>query len=261
MGDLTKPRGGFAAALATVTLLAAGAANAALLNGFSDASFNTSVFISVVERNSTNQVIRNLVVDTGARSLDVFSGTAWSTSAAQETQILAFLGSAGAGNTVYFNVGGGLNDQSFTTDLQGFLTTGTAAGPCGNCYAQIGTAITNIDTFIGDTANGAFNAANILAANADIDPGWHNTAWGSDIGGGIETSNEILFGQSSQIIGWKTDASTFEIIRSVLGPISSNALTGDISFGAEVPLPGVAWLLAPALGMLAPWTRRRRAGA
>jgi len=95
--------------------------------------------------------------------------------------------------------------------------------------------------------------------NADIDPGWHNTAWGSDVGGGIETNNELLFGQISQIVGWKTDAGTFEIIRSVLGGITSNAGTGDISFSAAaVPLPGAAWFLAPVFGLLAPWLKRRQ---
>jgi hypothetical protein len=211
-----------ASAIAAVTLLASGAADAALMNGFSDASSNTSVFISVVERNVSNEVLRNLVIDTGARSLDVFAGTYWSTTAAQEAQILAFLGSATG--IVRFNIGGALNDTSFGTDLQGFLTTGGAAGPAIDGYAQLGTAITNIDTFIGDTAGGTFNVNGILAAGAAIDPGWHNVAWGNDVGGGIETNNEILFGLNSQIVGWKTAANTFEIILSpALSPLATSA--------------------------------------
>ena len=255
-----KMKGKLASAVAAVTLLAAGAADAALLNGYSDASSNTSVFISVVERNVSNQVVRNLVIDTGTRSLDTFAGTYWSTTVAQEAEILAFLGSSTG--TVRFNIGGGLNDQSFTTDLQGFLTTGAAAGPSIAGYGQLGTAITNIDTFIGDTAGGTFNVNGVLAANAAIDAGWHNIAWGNDVGGGIETSNEVLFGQASQIVGWKTaDAVTFEIIRSVLGGITSNAGTGDISFGtqAAVPVPAAVWLFGSAIGLLGALRRRMAA--
>lgn len=250
-----RTRGGLASAVAAASLLAAGAANAALMNGFSDASFNTSVFISVVERNATNQVVRNLVIDTGTRADATYAGTSWSTTAAQEAEILAFI--ASATGSVLFNVGGALNDQSFSTDLQGFLTSGAAAGPCGSCYAQLGTAITNIDTFIGDTAGAAFGPNGTLAANAAIDPGWHNVAWGSDVGGGIETNNELLFGQTSQIVGWKTDANTFEIIRSVLGPITSNLLTGDITFGVQaVPVPAAVWLFGSAVALLGAVRRR-----
>lgn len=240
---------------AAIALLSAGAADAALMNGFSDASFNTSVFISVVERNAVNQVLRNIVIDTGTRTLDSFTGSGWSTSEAQEALILAFIQSAGATSRVAFNVGGGLNDQSFSTDLQGFLTTGSAVGPAVDGFAQLGTGITNIDTFIGDTANGTFNAAGVLAANAAIDPGWHNTQWGSDVGGAIDVSNEVLFGQSAELTGWKTDVN-FAIIRSELGGVSSDLLTGDITF-APIPLPGAAWLIAPAIAFIAPRLRRR----
>lgn len=248
-------RGKLASAVAAVTLLTAGAADAALLNGFSDASFNTSVYISVVERNGVNQVVRNLVIDTGARAADVFAGNYWSTTAAQEAQILAFLGSATG--TVRFNVGGALNDQSFSTFGFGFLTSGGAAGPGPADYSALGTGVTNIDTFIGDTAGGTFNGAGILAANAAIDPGWHNVAWGPDVGGAILPSNEVLFGQVSQILGWKTRDPDFEIVRSVLGPLASNSLTGDITFGTQVvPVPAAVWLFGSAIGLLGVLRRR-----
>jgi len=247
-----------ASPVAAVMLLVSGAAGAALVDGISDASRNTSVFISVVERNVTNQVLRNLVIDTGARTLATFGLAPWSTTPAQETAILAFV--ASSTGTVSFNVGGGLNDQSFSTDLYGFLTSGVAAGPGSADYAQLGSAVTNIDTFIADANQGTFSGAGVLAANSAIDPGWHVDAWDSTVGGAIELSNEILFGQGSQLIGWKTAAGSFEIIRSQLGFVTSNGGTGDISYTA-VPLPGVAWLLAPAFGLLAPWVRRRPATA
>lgn len=242
------------AACAAAALLASTAADAALMNGFSDGSNNTSVFISVVERNATNQVLRNLVIDTGARTLDSFAGTPWSTTSAQEAQILAFLGSATG--TVSFNVGGALNDQSFGTDLYGFLTTGNAVGPSGGNFAQLGTAVTNIDTFIGDTIGGAFSLDGVLVANSAIDPGWHNVAWGNDVGGGIETNNEVFFGQLSQITAWRMDINTYEIVRSVLGPVTSNLATGDISFGTVVPVPAAVWLFGSALGLVGALRRR-----
>jgi hypothetical protein len=214
------------------------------------------VFISVAERNATNQVVRTLLIDTGVRALDVFAMTPWSTTTAQESAILGFLGSATG--TVLFNVGGGLNDQSFSTDRYGFLSTGNAVGPGAADYAQLGSAVTNIDTHIGNANNGVFTAAGILAANAAINPGWHNVAWGATVGGAIEVSNEVVFGQISQITGWKVDAGTFEIIRSVLGPVTSNLGTGDISFGA-VPVPAAVWLFGSAIGLLGVLRRHTRA--
>lgn len=234
-------------AVAAAALLVSGAANAALMNGFSDASNNTSVFISVVERDNTNQVVRNLVIDTGVRSLDVFGMSAWSTTPNQEAAILSFLGSATG--TVLFNIGGGLNDQSFATDLFGFLTTGSAAGPGAIDYSPLSSAVSNIDTFIAGANGGTFDADGVLAANSAIDPGWHNNAWGDTVGGAIGSSNEILFGQVSNIIGWKTAPGTYEIIRSVLGPVTSNLSTGAITFGV-VPVPAAVWLFGSALGLL-----------
>jgi hypothetical protein len=244
-----------ASAAGAVTLLASGAAGAALYNG-NDGSSNTSVFISVVERNATNNVVRNLVIDTGARALSVFAGTPWSTTTDQESAILAFLSSATG--AVRFNIGGGLNDQSFSTDRYGFLTTGNAAGPASDGYSALGSAVTNIDTFIGNANGGVFSPAGVLTANSAIQPGWHNNAWGNTVGGAIEVSNEILFGQNSQLIGWKTDPGTFEIIRSALGPVTSNLGTGDISFGA-VPVPAAVWLFGSALGLLGALRRRSQA--
>jgi hypothetical protein len=245
-----------AVSAAALVMLVAGNANAALIDGFADGSNNTSVFVSVVERNSVGQVLRNLVIDTGARTLSTFAGTPWSTTTAQAAAIRGFITSAGASSVIRFNVGGGLNDQSFSTDLQGFLSSGNAIGPGIASFSQLGSAITNIDTFIGNTANGVFNANGVLAANAAIDPGWHNNSWGSDVGGALESANEVLFGQNSTVYGWKTNAS-FDIIRSQLGLLSSNLATGDISFTA-VPLPAAAWLLAPMTGLLVPWMKRRK---
>ena len=76
----------FRAAAMSAALLAAGAAHAALVNGFADSSNNTSVFVSIVERNAANAAVRSLVIDTGARTLDVFAGTPWSTTSRRSSR-------------------------------------------------------------------------------------------------------------------------------------------------------------------------------
>jgi len=238
-----------AAAIAAF-VVGTGSANAALIPG-TDASSNSSVFISLAERNNLNQVVRNLVIDTGARALDVFAGTPWSTTPGQEANILAFVSSAAATSTIVFNVGGALTDGSFATDLQGFLTTGNAEGPAIDGFAQLNAGVINTITKISNANTGAFNANGVLTANTPSDPGFHANGWGDSYGGAIQPSNEVLLGAANQIIGWKTNAN-FEIIRSQLGFISSSRQTGDISFTSTVvPLPATVWLLASGLGLIA----------
>jgi hypothetical protein len=239
-----------------VAMFAGSNADAALLDG-TDGSWNSSVFISVVERNDVNQVVRNLVIDTGTLALDTFASTSWSTTAAQEAEILTFLGSAAPTSTVRFNVGGALTDLGFATDLRGFLSTGNDAGPAVDNFSQLDTAIGNVIQFIGSANNGTFDANGVLASNGVSDPGWHGTQWGNDFGDALLGPTEVLFGGSSNIVGWDMNPS-FEIIRAVLGPITSNAATGDITFGtpAVVPVPAAVWLFGSAVGLLAALRRR-----
>jgi hypothetical protein len=226
-----------------------GSASAALIEG-TDGSSNSSVFISLAERNDINQVVRNLVIDTGARALDVFAGTPWSTTSGQEADILAFVASSATTSSIVFNVGGALTDASFATDLQGFLTTGNAVGPAIDNFSALSGGVGTTIAKISNANTGTFNANGVLAANTPSDPGFHGNSWGDDYGGTIQPSNEVLLGAANQIIGWKTNAS-FEIIRSQLGFITSNLQTGDISFDATVvPLPATVWLLASGLGYL-----------
>jgi hypothetical protein len=259
-----------ASAIVALALAASGAANAALLDGNQDVNpadgspdFDTSVFISVVERSGTNQVIRNLVVDTGLRAQQVFAQTSWSTTAGQEAAILGFINNKGAQSTISFNVGGALTNQDFSVPtLDGLLTTGNAAGPSSSDFSLLHGGGINVVDFIGNANNGTFNANGILAANSATDPGFHGYgAWGNTIGGTLGSTNEVLFGTPSQIIGWRGN-DNFEILRSTLMSVTSNAASGDISFSTTVvPLPGAAWLIPPALGLLAPYLKRRKTAA
>jgi hypothetical protein len=245
------------AAAIALFAVGAGSANAALIPG-TDPSSNSSVFISLAERNALNQVVRNLVIDTGARALDVYAGTPWSTTAAQEADILAFVGTAATTSRIVFNVGGSLTDQSTATDLWAFLTTGNATGPGPEDFAALSAGVINTITKIGNANNGVFNVNGVLAANSASDPGFHANGWGDSYGGAILPSNEVLLGAVNQLIGWKTNPD-FVIIRSVLGPITSNLTTGDISFNAPVvPVPAAIWLMASALGTLVGCRRASR---
>ncbi len=247
------------AAAIAIFAIGTGSASAALIPG-TDTSFSSSVFISLAERSNTNAILRNLVIDTGSRALDVFAGTPWSTTAAQEAEILAFASSVAATSRVVFNVGGSLNDQSSETDRFGFLSTGNAVGPAVDGFAQLSTGIANTLQKIGDSNNGTFNANGILLSTGPALPGFHGNQWGNNYGGALLPSNEVLLGDVNQIVGWRFDATTFEIGRFVLGSITSQN-PGDISFNATVvPLPATVWLLASGIGLLGVRRATRRAG-
>jgi hypothetical protein len=242
-----------AAAASAVGLLIAGPANAASLNNGFDGSSNTSVFISLVERDAINLPVRTLVVNPDVRTLDVFGLTAWSTSDDVSSVILDFLTSAQG--TVSFNIGGGLNDQSFSSDLYGFLTSSDTAGPAEDNFSQLGAGVTNIDAKI-DNLNRALGGNATALVTSASDPGWHVFSWNNDVGGAILPSNEVKFGTVAALTGWKVNNTTeFLIIRNSLGTVFGDAATGRISF-TPVPVPAAAWLLVSGFGALA-WVRRR----
>lgn len=250
-------------AAAAVMLFGAAGADAALQDGFTPPTWDTSVFVSVVERNAVNQVVRNMVLDTGATTMDFISGTPWSTSAAQEASILGFIGSINAGSTVKFNLGGALNQQDWSSDLMGFITSGDVAGPGSDSYSALDTGIGKINSFIAWSNQGNLWDANgvLPVSSGPSNPGWHNFDWGDVAGGALAQSNEILFGTASQVTGWRLDFyGDYSIDRSVHGPLTSDLQSGDISFNAAVvPLPGAVWLFGSAIGLAGAWRRRAAA--
>lgn len=249
-------------AAAAVMLLGAAGADAALVDGINDTvNYSSSVFLSIAERDDVNQVVRNLFVDTGASTWDSFASTPWSTTAAQEATILGFINNATtAGHTVKLTVGGALVDLSFATDKRAFLASSSDAGPAvdGSGFPQLDNGIVTVLTVIGNINQPGvvFDANGILAANTPSDPGWHDSNWGSSYNGTL-FNNEVLFGNSADLTGWKMNEN-YEIVRSVLGPLTSDVTTGDVSFNA-VPLPGAVWLFGSAIGLAGAWRRRSAA--
>ena len=248
-------------AAGAMILLAAGNAQAQLNDG-TDGSFSTDLFISVVERDATtNTAVANLIIGIeGTNALDFSdNGTAWSTTAAQEQDILNFINAATG--TISFNVGAALTDQSFGTDLQAAITSGNSQGPAFDGFSALGTAITKIQSQISNANNGSFNANGVLLAADSSQFGFHDFAWGNNIGGGIQPSNEVAFGASSVMQQWRLDLNQGGIIQSFiggdLGLLTSDLATGDISFSV-VPVPAAVWLFGSALGLLG-WVRRRAA--
>jgi hypothetical protein len=248
------------AAVLAVAMLGTGTASAELNNGFADASANTSVFIVVTERDATNTHIRNLIIDTGVRTLDILDlapAGSFATSEAQSTAIKSFIDTA-AGN-VFFSLGGALNDRSFATDRYGFITTNLVGGPGDGAFGQLSGATINIDTLIGNTLGGNFGANGVLAANGPSDRGWAVSlnGWGQSIGGTVAGNVETRFGQQTIGQGWRWDGVSEAINNTILGNITSDLLTGQIAF-TVVPVPAAVWLFVSALGLLG-FARRRAA--
>jgi hypothetical protein len=182
----------------------------------------------------------------------LFDGNAlgWSTTNEQSAAVLAFLNSASG--TVSFNLGAGLT--ATFTDNYGIATTGTSQGPAFDDFAALGSGSVNLQEFIASANSGTF-VDGVLTVPSPSDPGFHQNAWGNSFGGAIQPSNEVEFGSSSQIQGWRLVLAEEGIINSVLAPITSDAATGSISI---VPVPAAVWLFGSALGLLG-WVRRRAA--
>ena len=247
------------AAVLAIALLGTGTASAALNNGFDDGSNNTSVFVVVTERDLTNTQVRNLIIDTGVRTLDILDlnpAGSFSLSAGAAAEVKSFLDTA-SGN-VFFSLGGGLNDRSFASpDKYGFITTNPVGGPGDGNFGLLSGATVNIDTLIGNTLGGVFSENGVLQANGPSDRGWSVSlnGWGQTIGGTVTASVETRFGQQTIVQGWRWDGATAAINNTLLGTITSDLLTGQIAF-TVVPVPAAVWLFASALGLLG-FARRR----
>jgi len=244
-------------AIAAIALLSTGTASAQLNDGL-DGSNATSVFISVVERDATNAATRNLVIDTGLNAFQIWDGTAigWNTTAAQATAIQGFLNSASG--TVSFNLGAGLTLTN--TEDYGIATTGTSQGPEGGtsgALAALNTGRTNIIAFVNNANLGSF-VDGVLEVPGAADPGFHGIGeWGNSFGGAIQPSNEILFGDTAPIQGWRLNFAAQGIVNEALALLNSDIETGALNI-AVIPVPAAVWLFGSALGLLG-WVRRRAA--
>ncbi len=216
---------------------------------------SSDLFVSIVERNTDNEVVRNLVVDTNLAALDlVNNGAFWTTSPDQESEIRAFISSSSG--TVLFNIGGKLGGRPLTEeslanygivssgDPQGRLSSG---GNPGQGFAAANAARTNLEVFINDANQGVFSDAGTLLATGPAFPGWHDTlGWGDDLGGAFAENTEILFGTSAVLQQYRIDLDLEDIVSIGAGPVASSISTGRITIGV-VPIPGALLLFGSGL--------------
>ena len=244
-------------AIAAIALLGAGTASAQLNDGL-DGSNATSVFISVVERDDTNAATRNLVIDTGLSAFQIWDGSAvgWSTTSAQSTAIQGFLNSATG--TVSFNLGAGLtltNTGRLRHSPPPARRRVRKAAVLRHSRRSIPVVPTSSRS--SDNANGGTFVDGVLEVPGAADPGFHDIGeWGNNFGGAIQPSNEILFGDTAPIQGWRLNFAAQGIVNETLALLTSDA-SGNLGI-AVVPVPAAVWLFGSALGLLG-WVRRRAA--
>ena len=238
--------------LASVALLAISGSTLAEIANIEGGS--SDLFVSIVERNSNRQVVRNLLVDTNLASLDLVNNEAfWTTSPEQESEIRAFLSSSSG--TVLLNVGGKLGGELLSDDAAtyGIVSSGepqgrlSGSGNAAQGFAATNSARVNLEVFINNANQGVFSDAGTLLATGPAFPGWHDIGeWGDNLGGASGDSTEILFGTSSVLQQYRLDLDLEEMVSIGAGPVASDLSTGRITIGV-VPIPGALLLFGSGL--------------
>lgn len=260
------------AVAASVLFAVAGSSQAAILSGFAGVG-DGELFISIF-RDTTSP--ESMIIDTDISLFALKDGTTtgWTSSAAQTSAILSFLGTASS-SSFRFNAGGVTDttdpfDPSLNKNGGFFVSTNSVLTPGSFPLSSSGveTSIQNTNNFI-VAINNAYASTEVVTGINPGEPGYHVNSflWSNNIGGGFSTINtEGNVGSSLSL--WNaynasTDFLGSELAYSLIGQLNIDTVTGVASLTtapvSAVPVPAAAWLLGSGLVGLVGVARRKTA--
>ncbi len=257
------------AVAATVLFAVAGSSQAAIVNGFAGAG-DGELFLSIF-RDTTSP--ESMIIDTNISLFALRDGTVtgWTSSAAQTSAILSFLGTAPS-SSFRFNAGGVTDvtdpfDTSLYVNGGFFASTNNTLTPAtdvldGSGLESVRANISTIETQI----NNAYATTETVSGILPGAPGYHNApSWGNNIGGTFRNTEGNVGSSLSLWNGYNgsTDFLGYELAYDLIGQLNIDAVTGVASLTtapvSAVPVPAAAWLLGSGLVGLVGVARRKTA--
>jgi hypothetical protein len=254
--------------IALAAMLAAGSANAAILDGsFAASGGNGELFMTVLD--SVGQ--KSYTLDLNLTMNDFLSGVAVSGASynyAADANMASFLGGVADVSGLSFAIGAMDASGATATDFHRYITTASAI--------DLGNTVTNLNLkqlgsqgaqFLGNT-NGMIGAdASLVVTDASIlayaDSGVWGSNWGSafngvstgTIGGNL---NMYLLSQTSGAFAQRLNSSMYSAIEQVGSPVFANLdMNGNLMIAAVPEAETYAMMLA-GLGLVGFMVARRR---
>lgn len=258
------------AVAASVLFAVAGSSQAAILSGFGGVG-DGELFISIF-RDTTSP--ESMIIDTGISLFALRDGTTtgWTSSTAQTSAILSFLGTDSS-SSFRFNAGGVTDSTDpFDPSLNGnagfFISTNTVLTPVSAPLSSSGMETTrqNANAFMVQI-NNAYASTEVITGLNPGEPGYHvdSFLWSNNVGGafldtegGVDSSLSLwnAFNSSPDFLG-------NELAYSLIGQLNIDTVTGVASLTtapvSAVPVPAAAWLLGSGLVGLVGVARRKTA--
>lgn len=259
-------------AAAVMLTMAGGGAQAAILSGY-NAAGDGDLFISIFRNTASPQ---SMIIDTNVSLLGLQDGTVlggWTSTAAQQAAISAFLGTSSLSNFL-FNAGGVTNQVDFfdtatNNDAGFFVTTNSPVNLTTSNFSGSGldASMSNINAF----EVGMNNANPNMQANGNlitgILPGQQGYArdaffWSTNVGNTYTSVNtEAAVGTPLSLWNFRNDSLGFgeyQIGWAQVGTLNINGATGVASLTTSaVPVPAAVWLFGSGLVGLVGVTRRK----